>query len=439
MVRMQTVLPKWALPPAIGLAALAGMFLAWSAPQDSVGWLAFLIGLMVILAVSSHTPRVATPLLIAFGIRVALALVQRYVRPLPDSAGDALWYEGVGAEVAQQGLASVLLQFRAGAFLYAWLVGLFYALTTPSPLMIQATNVLLGSLVVWNVYQAANELWGAGAALRAAWVATLFPTMGLYSAIIMREVAIVYPLTLALLFLIRWEKSEHILDLGLCLVFLTVSVGFHTGILPAFAAPVFSAALKCALYLKARCSAGALRQAAAFGLALLVTLIVVFSGWGLSKLDSDVSNASLDRLESAQEYKGRGRAAYLVGVSVHRPVDLAWQAPVRVVYFLFAPFPWMRLSRSDALALLDAMLYAGIAVVILASWRRVLWSSAARSSAVMALCLVAIFALATSNYGTAIRHRAKLAPLLIVLAPLPAVPELIGRSVATLSRIHKGG
>ncbi len=410
------------------VVALGALASRWGL-VDVLGWLGLVLGLLIVLACAGADERVAAALLTAFALRALLALVDHYVMRLPDTGIDTVWYEQTGWAWAQAGLGYVLAHIQPGARLYVWMIAMLYAVAGRSPLLVQALNVLLGSLVVWVTYRTSEALWGGGNAVRAAWVIAIFPTTVLYSCITLREVATVYPFMLGTLGLVHWAKSHRFRDLLGCLLGLAVAVGFNTGILAAMAVVCVIMLLHWLSSLRSR-DATAVRATIAVILVVAVVGFVLASGWGLSKFGS-LSKLSLAKLARMQERLARGRTAYLQGVTPRSVVDLAWQVPLRVVHFLFAPFLWMRLVPKDALALLDSALMLGLAVTLWRSWRHIVSQPAARGVALVLLALVVAFALGVSNYGTAIRHRSKLVPLaatlLCVQAPMP-LPEWPGRN-----------
>ena len=52
--------------------------------------------------------------------------------------------------------------------------------------------------------------WPKKTAVRTAWIAALFPTLVLFSAINRREVAVVYPFVLGLLYFVHWYRSDRL-------------------------------------------------------------------------------------------------------------------------------------------------------------------------------------------------------------------------------------
>jgi hypothetical protein len=123
-----------------------------------------------------------------------------------------------------------------------------------------------------------------------------------------------------------------------------------------------------------------------------------------------------DEIGEQQESLAKSRAAYLVTVQMRSPTDVVWQLPVRVVYLLYSPFPWMFSQLADLLGLLDSFMYLTLTAIVLRWWRATVTDSQTRVLTLVIGFSLIVFAVGTSNYGTAIRHRAKFAPVIIALA-----------------------
>lgn len=389
--------------------------------EHLLGWMTLGLGLLLIWRLTRAFPEATRPLLAAFLFRALLAVIHAYLTPLPDSLGDALNFERKGWVWSLAGLRGIPGNFTAGAYLYSWIISVLYVLTAPSPLMIQALNVLLGTLIVLNGYRLAGLLWGARSAVAAAWLVALFPTAALYSALTLREVAMVYPLTLGMVHLVAWIRTAAPRDLVLAGAACCAGALFHPAAVVAVGVVALAAAIRwlAALASRRRQAAGA---TAAMLIAILVLAAVLTSGWGVrTKMSRE--GLTLPWLAKIQVQAARDRTAYLPKVIVGRPADLLWQGPLRAAFFLFAPFPWMVTELQDLLGLFDASLYLALVVAMVLAWRRLKADAAAVLVLLVFTGLVGVFALSTSNYGTAIRHRAKLAPLAVSLA-VAAAPAL---------------
>jgi hypothetical protein len=403
---------------ALALGAVMGVLIGLAPIADVLGWASLSISAVILGTIALRTPAVRGPLLVAFMLRAGAALVQWYVTPLPASDADAIRFEAMGYDLARLGVLGVLEQLTRVEHVYAWIIGVLYALTDRSPLMIQVLNVLLGTLVVWNVFALARLLWGDDAARRAAWVAAVLPTPVLFSAIILREVMIVYPLTLGVLWLARWYVTNGGGYLLGAFVAFSTATAFHV-----FAFTVVGAA---ALVVLVRwfslLTHGKPHRALATFVAGLVVLAAfsVALAYGWSRYEY-LEAMMLRSFQVQQEFTSAQRAGYLEDMTVTSPAALVWQAPIRMVYFLLMPFPWRVSAAVDVVGLLDALVYLGLLWYLLRGARRIWSNGPARASLFLAMTAITVFSLAVSNYGTAIRHRAKVAPILIAVAAVAMV------------------
>jgi uncharacterized membrane protein len=406
--------------------------------DDVLGWLALAYGLVVVFMISQTESRIQKVILSAFFLRAMLAIMHSYLMPLPDSGEDAVMFEKVGWEWSQSGLENLFAHFETGSELYSWLISVFYALLGRSELMVQAFNVLFGTLIVLNIYKIANLLWGGQIAVRVAWLTAVFPTLMLYSAITMREVAVVYPLTLGIYYLVIWQRSQKLHHLILGLIAMVISFSFHTGILAAFAMLAMLFLLKWLYTLVAGLKKGFVRNTILAIVIMAVAGAIVASGWGLSKFGGSLANLSLESIGIAQSSRAIERASYLEGMYINSPVDFVTQTPIRLIYFLYAPFVWMIRNGFDLAAQIDVLIYIGITISLWRSRRYILRDPAAQLVFALLFANLLVFALSTSNYGTAVRHRAKFAPLalsLMVVMPWQSKSRYVAPQIPTVAEL----
>ncbi|MBE0505984.1 MAG: hypothetical protein IBX50_04580, partial [Marinospirillum sp.] len=124
----------------------------------------------------------------AFLIRAVASIFNAYIAPLPDSTADARTFEIVAWEWAQGGVAEAIQQFAGpDSYFISWILSVLYAATDRSLLMAQSVSLLFGMGTVVLGTLLAKEIWGVRTAIKAGWVLALFPTLILYSALVMRE------------------------------------------------------------------------------------------------------------------------------------------------------------------------------------------------------------------------------------------------------------
>ncbi|MBD0319473.1 MAG: glycosyltransferase family 39 protein, partial [Gemmatimonadetes bacterium] len=415
-------------PPEVGrgraaalsalVAAAVALFVTTGAEADVLGAVSVMAAASLVGWLAWRTPAVCAPLLLAFFLRALASVVQAYLMPLPGSGLDAVNFELIGWSYAGGSWGDLAANFRSGALLYSWLIGLLYWLFGRSVLMVQVVNALLGTLVVYNVFLIARLLWGDAAARRGAFVAAMFPTLVLFSAITLREQMVGYPLTLGALWIARWRETDRIGWLAGAMVAFVAAIAFHTVVIGAIAYAAVAVVGRALQALRRGEVGGSLKAVIGLGVVVAMVAGVFLSGWGggnvlwwfavLNNLDSAVGG---------QQMGGQvDRTDYLTWMVTRSPLDVAWQLPIRAVFFFFMPFPWLVRAVVDLVGLVDAALYAwlfwSLRSIFPAVWRR----PAGRSVFLLMMSVALVFSLVISNYGTAIRQRGKVAPLLVALA-----------------------
>jgi hypothetical protein len=383
--------------------------------NTTLGLTSLLLVSLVVVVIAARNRVFAGPLLVGLASRVTLAIVDALVFELPGHS-DSSHYDVFAFYQARNGVIGTFEFIATGSDLYTWLVSFFYALFERSSLMMQGLNVLFGTLIVLNVGRISEHLGGSERlARRAAWLAALFPSLNYFSAVLLREVAVAYPLSLGVLYLAYWYRSRRWQHMLVAVVALLVSMAFHSGSLAVLlAAGVWLVgAWVRSLFAHGFRHLGRNTLALVAGSAAIVFVFV--SGFGLSKFKA-IESAEVGGLTQTQSDYARGRTAYLEDLHPESPTEVVLQTPIRLTYFLFAPFPWMLRAGSDVLGVVDSFFFFFLFFRV---WRqRSLVASRRESVLVLAVfgAMALTFAMAVSNYGTALRHRNKMLPLLIGVA-----------------------
>lgn len=405
----------FALLLAVAGALAVGLFAGVAPMADVLGWATLLVGCTWLAVSTRRWPHLRVAVLAALAMRVFLAIVQVYVTPLPSSGEDDLFMEQRGWEYSQLSLEDRLEVFATGSRLYSWCIGWLYSFTDRSHLMVIAINVVLGTVVVLLAALLAQALWGPRQARWAAWATALFPMLALMSAVSLREVVVTAPLTGGVLMLVHWQRTQRVGTLVGGLLLLLLASGFHSAVVFTFLG-VMLLMVQHALAAAARGRGRALaRVSMALVLAGTAAVIIVQSGWGLDKFGS-VEGINEERLAAAQEQVVGSRSSYLTSIPIDSPLEAVVQLPLRLVFFLFAPFPWMIRTPTDLFGLVDGTVYLVLAVLAIRALRAGSPGPGGRAVLVLGGIVLCVFAIAVSNYGTAIRHRGKVAPLLVALA-----------------------
>jgi hypothetical protein len=378
------------------------------------------MGGAVVLSIARTHPDFRVPILLAFFIRISIAFVDSYIVHVPGSGGDSLMFEAVTNAWASDPLVKLADRFTTGTFLITWLAAALYELLGSSAVMIKALMALLGTLTTWNIYRTLKELWGEATARRVGWIAVVYPTLALFSGVFLRESPIAFFVSVAMLHLVWGVRGYGIHHLVIAIVSFAMATAFHTAIVVAIPGLLAFGLIQAGRSLAVNYARGFLRNVFLLVIATLGIAVIGLTGWGLDRVSGSFENLSFETIENSQVLASRGGAVYLEGFTVSSPIDLLWKGPVRMAYFLFSPFPWMVRSPNHLLGLVDALLFLLMTVAVFRARHRVLRDPAKMVVLIVFLSLSLAFSLGTSNFGTGIRHRAKIAPLLISLvAVLP--------------------
>ena len=350
-------------------------------------------------------------------LRLLLVYAQALGLVLPDSQADAVDFEMLAWEWARDGY--LFDDFRTGASLYSWVASAVYLVVGRIPTVLRIINAFFGTLIVHYVMRTVMILTPAKRCrCVAGWVMALYPSTLLYSALTMREVAVVLSFSMSLYFLVKWVAVGRITRGLLSLVLAATAQLFHSGM-------IMGTLSTAAIYLRGIARGARARAFVVYGLwfgAIVVALVLAIrfgleTGIGMKKVVGLLTELDLEIVARWQRYAARGRAGYLANLQIETWSDVVWQTPLRLFFFLGSPYIWMVSRLDDLLGLVDGLFFVYVVVRISRDIRGTdVWRSPEyRVIGVVTAAVILTFALATSNYGTAFRHRAKVLPPLVVL------------------------
>ncbi len=397
------------------LITIVGMIILSFPIEESIGFVSFLGILIITLIIGAKNPSIKVALIIAFIVRFTLALIQFYAFPLPDSTTDAVGFEAGAWEMASQGILTK--SFNFDRYIYPWIISIFYSLFgVRSPLFMQSLNVLLGILIVFNVYKTTKILYNdERVSSIAALITSIYPTLALYSAITRREAFFTYFASAGIIFFVKWLKDNNISTFLLAIILFLFSSLFHTAgfflIISAFLVllfEVFKFFKKMKLPMK--------RITLVF-LGLIIIAFMFTTGVGLYKITGllnaeDVGEALITKQIAYQ----RGRAAFPAFLIQDSLLGMILVLPIRFLYFVFSPFVWDVSAVADIFGLIDAV------ILIVLFWNIFKFKRYDQNKDVVKIMtfFLLLTLLATSlgvnNIGAAIRHRAKFVPIVISLS-----------------------
>jgi len=90
--------------------------------------------------------------------------------------------------------------------------------------------------------------------------------------------------------------------------------------------------------------------------------------------------------------------------------------PIKIIYFLFSPFLWDISSPKHLIGIVDSFLYFYLCFNISKNSNVLFKSPLSKILIIILIPMIIFLTLSTSNFGTAIRHRLKILPLLLLLS-----------------------
>ena len=354
-------------------------------------------------------------LVVSFLVRFIFLLIDQYLITLPQGGVDAKVFEELAYSISVSNYDSGILYYLSkGQYLLALIGSSIYYAIGRQPLILGLINVFLGVYLVKLVFRASFLLWrDSKIALKAAWFAALFPTLILHSSLFLREVPVNVFLLLAIISFIKYQQSYKEINLFWFVLYVIVASIFHNGIIF-----ILLSLILVFIFVKNK----KLKIKQTFFSKLLTILFISSSiflinyyGFALGKFGGSFDSV-ITVFELAEAREATGNTAYPSWLDITSISTEFWKVPIRIVTFIFSPLiPFLVKSPYHLTGLLDSVLYFILFKRIFSYRKLIKRNPAAQAILIMTLVLILVFSLSVSNVGTAIRHRAKFVPLLIIL------------------------
>ena len=317
--------------------------------------------------------------------------------------GFVLWVQGLSPHpysVRFRGSFEVAYFCVVGGMYYTFGIAKFF------PLFV---NCVVGVCTAYPVHALAGAFAGRAAARRAAVLVVFFPSLVLWSSLMVRDAMALALLATSLLLAYRLRRrfsAAQLLGLLVCLGALAT--------LRTYIFLIVAVAISVALVVGQR-SVG---RAIFTGGFVMVALVLTMQTTGLGQ--SELERANLDTLALHRQYNAMGptiAGSLGADVDISTPTRALTYLPLGLVYFYCSPFPWQIGSPRQVMALVDLLLWYSIMPAMAFG---MLWLLRRRFRAVLPLLLTVIgisvlYALVEGNIGIIFRHRAQ------IIVPLCAV------------------
>lgn len=387
--------------------------------ENLLGWFFLLIIFIFIFVWTIKYRYLRNLLLIAFLLRATCALFDYYdLIILPDSRNDASKFEVKAIEYSKNdGLLIIfdLFKYSTADPIISKIISIFYTIFGHNKLMAQSISVTLGTASVYLVYHLCLMIWDYRSAKKAAWATALFPTLILYSSLILREVYIVFFLLVGLIGIVKFIKKKNITSL------LQILVSFF--ILKFFHGPAAIGVFIFLFYFILNLIKKVFNKLYYLRINLSSVFVIVILSIPLVMLLTD--NISINYLPSLFDisaiiYKSNlgihDIASYPSWLTVNNNYELFTKGIIKSFYFLYSPFIWDIKTPYHLIGLLDGTLYLILTFYIIKNWHIIWTNPITRIIVLILIAYIIVYGLGVGNFGTGIRHRSKFTVLFIVLA-----------------------
>jgi 4-amino-4-deoxy-L-arabinose transferase-like glycosyltransferase len=407
---------------------------------DLIGF--FFIGLVILItfAVSFKWPNISKIIFTALTLRILVILIGHYLLYLPDTKADALGYEWGAWNLSQDGFINVLKNFNTFkySFFYSWIMAIPYSLFGRNILILQSIGLFFGVGSVFLGWLLAKKLWDENTAHKVGWILALFPSLILYSVITLKEVYCSFFLLLAMVGVVNWTKTKNFSSAFLAIVGFFVAGFFHG---PLFLGGILFSIIFCVsilinsfkLFLSLRIS---LKNSIVIFLILIFLFAFFTNKIYLPYLGTFDVATDIYSILDAVSNRLRGNASYPEWLIIATPSEFVNKGFLRMIYFLFYPFPWVIKEPIHLLGALDSFLYFVLIFLIILNFKTILKDPALRIILLILVFYLFIYGIGVSNFGAAIRHRSKFIIEIVLLAG-PLIPRFIFSKKKIMKRSWK--
>jgi 4-amino-4-deoxy-L-arabinose transferase-like glycosyltransferase len=316
------------------------------------------------------------------------------------------------------------------SFFISWVIAVLYSLFGQSELMGQSLSLFFGMGSVYLGWLLTKKVWNQRAADKAGWFLALFPTLILYSCLILREAYVVFFLLIALNGIVDWTRTNKFKSLIFVIIGFIGATLFHGGMIFGFI--VFSIIIFLQSIIIFYRNLINLKINLRFLIITICTIIIATSTLVGTIVIPKIGNvgtltdfdrkiwAILDQIKNVN----KGIAKYPSWAVPSSKSEILFKSPIRMVYFVFSPFPWDIKKFNHLIGLLDAILYMFLSYLIFQNRKIILADPALKIILIILFTYILIYGLGSGNFGTSIRHRSKFVVIFILLAA-PLLPKFI--------------
>ena len=329
-------------------------------------------------------------------LRMAALYYDRTVAWLPFNTTDAQRFHEISVETANA-LPDVLLEHFTG--FYSQVLGVIYYIFGPYQFwghFLNISFVMLAATKLLDIADLMKLTLTNKKIMSFIWMFAPIPFLMSYA--LLREGSMYYFVVLSIYYFLKWMKDYRLFNIVMAVLSVYIGSKYHEGLI-AVAVPYLYAFI---FYDRQKNKI----KMNGLNIACLTTAFILF----LAFIGSE---AGQEYIEKTNAETGGG-SAYLTNLKVETPIEFLFAGPIKAVFLVYSPMPWLVRNPMDIITLLlDSSLWIYTTYSFVKNYKTI----DSRYKLLM-LCIILggfVYGMGTLNTGTAIRHRNKLMAFTLVL------------------------
>ena len=380
--------------------------------------------LSLLLVLCFHTRALTTLLTLTFLFRLILAfLAEIGLDPgLPGRGKNGTAFLEDGQKIYLTWIHPVLeLSVKYSYEKWPQVIAGIYYLIGDNFLNVIVFNCFLGTLLVYEIYRGTQLIWNTKAALVGATIYAFIPYIAGLSAVALREMVIIYPAVLSFRFFLSWLKEGKIINFFKAFIASGVALLFHGGLI---ILTVFYIWTFFAKEVKLKTKRGVIIGLIGFVSVSAISVTAFNLEVGRGKLNffyrlyegtNEDHETFINLLASGMD-PDKSSNQYRKPFIPTSYFDFLTHVPEYVIPFYFYPYPW--LTYRVSFSFLNGIFSLFCFIAFLIYRKEIFRNHLARKALIASVLIMAVYAIGTTEYAAAVRHRAKAMPFMaMIFAP----------------------
>tara|TARA_B100000989_G_C19528462_1_gene468255 strand:+ start:717 stop:1946 length:1230 start_codon:yes stop_codon:yes gene_type:complete len=357
-------------------------------------------------------------LFLALLIRIVFIIIDLYLFNIPFNSLDSNTYELKANQWSRYGYKYAIENFfiEGKSFFYSNFLSIIYSFFGRSIFLSKLLSTIVSLISIFITFKILQLVWGKGKYMYYSLIILSFaPIFVLISTFTLREIYSVFFMLSAIYSYFLYEKNNKIVFFYLSLILSLSHIFIHGPMTLIF----FSFVTIFYISNIYKLSKKIYISLDGFIFTNLLFLVGIFLLNFLNIIPSipylgSIYNA-FNTLEIVQDIfinTAYGRTAYSKLLYPESYLSLVLLSPVRIINFFCGPFYINNLY--EIFSIFDSILYFFLILILLINFKKIFFNNKVFSIFIISFPIILIYAWGVNNYGTALRHKTKFLPIIII-------------------------